>query len=197
MGPDSEVETVSSVQEESDSGAKPERRVVKGFTDIPAPASRTFEFTQNGQEFAVEFFPLTGEEVEAVRNSLPEPEAPDKPIRTSAQDIAYLKAKGFPTTFRDVHDPEYQAARKRREQDLTLETVRAAMRWGAAPWQFTIGPGVDGVPEELRRIRDEFRTEIRKRLTAGNLDKLVNAVVQATFSIRGDLIEDFFGPSVQ
>ena len=166
-----------------------EKVQVKGFADIPAPEPRTLEFTQNGRVFSLEFYPLTASEVEAIRASVPEPEAPMKDLPgKGAKDMAHLRQQGFPTKYKDVNDPDYQTAVRGREDSLALEMVRVALRWGTLP-------GGDATPETLAPAREQFRTEIRGRLTAGNLDRLINEVSRTTFALDQGLLDSFFGTS--
>lgn len=153
--------------------------------DIPAPEPRTFGFRQNGQAFSMEFWPLSAEEVEAIRASVPEPVAPDKPLPgKTTKELATLKDQGFPTTYKDVNDPVYQAAVGRRQDDLSLEMVRVALRWGLLPGT--------AEADSLREARETFQKEMRRRLTAGNYQNLLNEVTRHTFTLDGNLIDRFF-----
>lgn len=157
--------------------------------DAIAPPERVrFEFEQGGRTYALEFHPLTAHEVEAIRASLPEPEPPEKPLPgRGAQELKILRQQGFPTTYRDVNDPEYRAAMRRHERALGLEMVRVALRWGPIPGE--------APAEEVAQAREAFAAKVRTSLTAGNFDRLVAAVAQKTFSLDVGLLDRFFEPS--
>lgn len=168
---------------------KPAPVQVRGLQDIAAPGKVPFEFSQNGQKHALEFTPLSAEEVEAIRASIPEPEPPVKPVPgKGARDLKILRQEGYPTTFVDTNDPDYKAALRKREKDLGLEMVRVALRWGPMPWE-------PETTEVLEAAREGFRSEIQRRMTAGNLLNLTNAVTNRTFALDSGLLERFFGSS--
>lgn len=164
---------------------------VKSPLDIPEPGKHEYRFRQNGQDFIIEFYPLTAEEVEHIRSSFKEPEPPTKALEgKGAMELQTLAGQGVPTTYKDYQDPAYQEALATLGRDRNLEMVRVSLRWGPMP---------EGQKpnEELLMAREEFRAEMRRRLTAGNYTKLLDAVTATSFSLDQSLVEGFLTPSAQ
>lgn len=171
---------------------KVERVRVSGLQDIQAPEARTFDVSQNGKTLVFEFFPLTSEQVEMVRASIPEPVPVEKPIPgMSGSDLSVRKQQGYPVTYKAIDDPEYQVAILKRDNEIAIEMVRVALRWGAMPWEFESDPGSTA----FRAVRDDFRTQIKKSLTAGNLERLITEVTRSTFRLDPMLLDSFSAPS--
>ena len=163
---------------------------IGGMEDLPAVSKQDFVFWQSGpdgqpQKFSFEFYPLTAEEVEHIRASFPEPEPPTKPLEgKSTKDLALLAHQGLATTYKDYNDPDYQAILQQREEAISLEMVRVALRWGPMPK----GQKPD---ETLVKAREEFAQVMRTRLTAGNYTGLIRAVTQASFALDQGLVDGF------
>lgn len=167
---------------------------VGGFQDISEPGKQKFEFWQPDvtgvpTQYVLEFYPLTAEEVEHIRASFPEPEPPTRQREGSAVALKTLQGQGVPITYKDYTDASYQEALTALEQARNMESIRVALRWGPLP----AGQKPD---DEIVKARDEFRTEMKRRLTAGNFTALLNAVTNASYSlISPELIESFLTSS--
>lgn len=165
---------------------------IESFREVDPPEPQMFRFDQNGKSYEIPYWPLTAPQVEAVRASIPKPEPPSKPLPgKGGKDLAHLSHEGFPTTFRDLNDPEYLKAIERHNAELNLEFVRVAMRHGKMPTD------PDATPEATSKDRDDFRTEVRDRLTAGNYSNLVEEIIRHTFTLSQGMIEGFFGNFAQ
>lgn len=163
--------------------------VVSGFKDIPEPEQFEFKFSQNGKDFVLLYRALTAESVENINATFEEPVPPEKFIEGTARDIQLAAAKGTSVTYRDYQDPAYLAAVGRIEKERNLEMVRASLGWGPIP------DGVSPPSQEILQTQEEFRREMRRRMTAGNFANLLRAVTRATFALDQGLVNAFLPAS--
>lgn len=145
---------------------------------VPEVVNKEFRFLQDGKEYILEYMPLTAEQVEEIRASIPAPIPPLKPLRGfTTKEMSFRKSQGLPLVGPDTDDPDYVVADKKYQRDVALEMVRTALGWD--------------VPHE------DFAKIMRTRLTQGVYSRLMSDITQATFQIDSSLIESFLGTLAQ
>lgn len=149
-----------------------EKVKITSLDEIPEVVKKEFKFVQGGKEYTLEYTPLSAEQVENIRTSIPAPVPPLKPLKGfTTKEMKFRQSQGLPIVGPDSDDPDYVAADKNYQRDVALEMVRVALGWD--------------VP------REEFARTMRSRLTQGAYARLMADITAATFQIDGNLVDSF------
>ena len=151
--------------------------VITGLNDLPAIEPKVFKFTRDGNEYSVSYRPLTYDQVEDIRASILPPKPPMRRIPgledVKGKAMVQRQALGLPTHEPDEDDPAYKASLVKYNNDVKIEQLRRALGWD--------------VPKE------EFLTEIRKKLYPGELQGFMDEVDGTAWSVNSALVDRFFG----
>ncbi len=163
---DSKVEPVAETQV----------RKVSNFDDLPSISRRSFRFSRDGCDYELSYTPLTYEQIEQIRAELFPPKAPTRLIPgledAKPKELYQRKTLGLPLYEPDEDDPQYKAALVKYNNDVKIEQLRRALGW--------------------EMPRDQFLTEIRKRLYPGELQSLMDEIDSHAWSVNSSLVDRFF-----
>lgn len=149
---------------------------VGGLGDLPPLEKKTFRFERAGQRYEIEYTPLTYDQIEEVRAAMLPPKPPMRKIAglesLKGKELAQRIMMGLPTYEPDEDDPAYRAAMVKYNNDLKLEQVRRAVGWAIE--------------------REEFLSEIRRKLYPGEIQSLMDEVDSTAWNINSSLVDRFF-----